>query len=316
MSRNGSGVYTTPNTFVAGATITAAGHNQNWADAASEITNSVAADGQTTMTGPLKASSGTVAAPSHSFGSDPDTGAYRIGSNNYGIAVGGTKIVDVASTGASVTGDIAASGVVKQAGFALIPVGLGPLSWSGTAAPSGWVLTGQTLSRTTYAALWAFAEAEIALSNTLYGVGDGSTTFTIASTGGRVLAGKEASASRLTATHFGGNSTLLGATGGLESNNVILTHTHIADAVANHQHLTVFDDTSGTTLTALNYLVRLLSTSSDFSYSLGGSAGTANVGLTSASGGHTPTIQNAGSASAHNIVQPTIITNFIIYAGV
>jgi microcystin-dependent protein len=316
MSRNGSGVYTVVNTFVSGSTITAAGHNQNWSDLAAEITNSVAADGQTTMTGPLKASSGTVAAPSHSFGSDPDTGAYRIGSNNYGIAVGGTKIIDVASTGVSITGDIAASGVVKQGGFALIPVGLGPLPWSGTAAPSGWVLTGQTLSRTTYAALWAFAEAEIALSNTLYGVGDGSTTFTIASTGGRVIAGKEASATRLTATHFGGNSTVLGAVGGLESNNVILTHTHTASAVANHQHLTVYDDTSGGTLTASNYLVRFQTGAGDLSYSLAGTASTANVGLSSSAGGHTPTIQNAGSASTHNIVQPTIITNYIIFAGV
>jgi len=309
MSRNGSGVYTTPNTFVAGATITAAGHNQNWADLASEMTNSVAADGQTTMTAPLKASSGTVAAPSHTFGSDPDTGAYRIGSNNYGIAVGGTKIVDVASTGATVTGDISASGVLKQGGFSLLPVGVF-FPYAGAAAPSGYLLCdGSAVSRTTYAALFTAI-------GTSYGVGDGSTTFNVPDMKGRVPAGKEASATRLTATHFGGNSTALGAVGGLESNNVILTHTHIADAVAGHQHLIVFDDTSGTTLTALNYLVRNLTTSSDFSYSLGGSAATANVGLTSSAGGHTPTIQNAGSASTHNIVQPTIITNYIIFAGV
>jgi hypothetical protein len=119
-------------------------------------------------------------------------------------------------------------------------------------------------------------------------------------------------AGRLTATYFGTAATVLGAASSSESNNVILTHTHTADAVANHQHFTVFDDTSGTTLTASNYLVRLLNTSSDFSYSLGGSAATANVGLTSASGGHTPTIQNAGSASAHNIVQPTMLATVYI----
>ena len=60
MSRNGSGVYTKVNTFVSGNPVTAAGHNQNWDDLATEMTNSVAADGQTSMTGPFKASTGSV----------------------------------------------------------------------------------------------------------------------------------------------------------------------------------------------------------------------------------------------------------------
>lgn len=89
MARNGSGNYTKVNTFTAGTPITAASHNQNWDDVAAEITNSVAADGQTTMTGPLKAASGTAAAPGLAFGSDPDTGTYRRGSNELGFAVGG-----------------------------------------------------------------------------------------------------------------------------------------------------------------------------------------------------------------------------------
>jgi hypothetical protein len=55
MARNGSGTYSVPNTFVAGETITASGENQNFSDIGAEITNSVAADGQTSMTGPLKA---------------------------------------------------------------------------------------------------------------------------------------------------------------------------------------------------------------------------------------------------------------------
>jgi microcystin-dependent protein len=323
MSRNGSGVYTTPNTFVAGATITAAGHNQNWSDLASEMTNSVAADGQTTMTGPLKASSGTAAAPSHSFGSDPDTGAYRIGSNNYGIAVGGTKIVDVSSTGASVTGDFEASGVVKQGGFSLLPVGLGPLPWSGTTAPTGWVLTGQTLSRTTYAALWAFAEAEIALGNTLYTNGNGTTTFTIASTGGKVLAGKEASASVLTSTHFGGDSTVLGATGGAES--VALSLLQLPGGVTatgiTNNAITVTGPSSGGVMsrsisgggTSEAYQAGSTNFNNTNNVQMSGSNNiTSNVtsSNTGAAGNGT------GVASAHNNVQPTIIANFIIFAGV
>lgn len=110
MSRNGSGTYSVVNTFVAGATITAAGHNQNWADMAAEMTNSVAADGQTTMTGPLKAAPGTAAAPSITFGADPDSGLYRIDSNNLGISIAGSKVGDWTTTGLAITGTLTSSG--------------------------------------------------------------------------------------------------------------------------------------------------------------------------------------------------------------
>ena len=101
MSRNGSGVQSTPNTFVSGTTITAADHNENWSDAASEITNSVAADGQTSMTGALKASNGTVALPAITFASDLDTGIYRIGANNIGVSVAGANALDISATALS-----------------------------------------------------------------------------------------------------------------------------------------------------------------------------------------------------------------------
>jgi hypothetical protein len=93
MARNGSGTYSTVNTFVAGNTITASGHNQNWADLASEMTNSVAADGQTSMTGPLKSANGTDAAPSISFASDPDSGFYRKAANSIAISLEGVDRV-------------------------------------------------------------------------------------------------------------------------------------------------------------------------------------------------------------------------------
>lgn len=112
MARNGSGTYSVPNTFVSGNPITASGPNQNFSDIASEITNSVAADGQTSMTAPLKLSNGTNSAPSATFASDTNTGIYRIGADNIGVTAGGTKIVDVASTGASITGTLTTSGAL------------------------------------------------------------------------------------------------------------------------------------------------------------------------------------------------------------
>lgn len=90
MARNGSGTYSKVNTFVAGNTITAAGHNQNWDDLVAEMTNSVAADGQTPLTGSLKGANGAAATPSYSFNSDPNTGVYRHGADELGFTTGGT----------------------------------------------------------------------------------------------------------------------------------------------------------------------------------------------------------------------------------
>lgn len=117
MARNGAGVYSIVNTLVAGTTITAAGHNQNYADIGAELTNSVAVDGQSTMTGPLKASNGTAAAPSHSFGSDLDTGGYRSAANKYSVAAGGVQVTEVSSAGIDVK-----TGTVLLAGVAAFPV--------------------------------------------------------------------------------------------------------------------------------------------------------------------------------------------------
>lgn len=295
MARNGSGTYTKVNTFTSGTTITAAGHNQNFDDLATEMTNSVAADGQTSMTGPLKASSGTAAAPSLTFASDPNSGIYRIGSDNVGVAVNGAKVLDVATTGLTVTGTIAAT-TINQGSFALLPVGCF-FPYAGAAAPSGYLLCdGSAVSRTTYSALFSAI-------GTAYGVGDGSTTFNVPDMKGRIPAGKESSATRLTATHFGGDSTALGATGGLESNNVILTHNH-AITDPGHTH-TLANTQKGTSTTPGNVV-----------YFGSVDSGTASLGSTAQSNTTGITINNAGSASAHNIVQPTIITNYIIFAGV
>ena len=63
MSRNGNGTYNLPagNPVVTGTTISSTWANNTLADMANAITGSIAADGQTTITGPLKGPSGTVA---------------------------------------------------------------------------------------------------------------------------------------------------------------------------------------------------------------------------------------------------------------
>jgi hypothetical protein len=52
---------------------------------------------------------GTVAAPGVILESETGTGLYRIGANNHGYAVSGSKVLDISSTGLGVTGSVTAS---------------------------------------------------------------------------------------------------------------------------------------------------------------------------------------------------------------
>ena len=118
MARNGSGTMAVVNTFVAGNTITAAGHNQNDVDIAAEITNSVAVDGQSTLTGQLKSANGTVAAPSITFGSDLDTGFYRAAANAVSLSLGGADYVTIATATVAILTALAVSNTVTASNAA------------------------------------------------------------------------------------------------------------------------------------------------------------------------------------------------------
>ena len=103
--------------------------------------------GAAPMTGPLKIADGSVGSPGLAFNTDTTSGIYKT-ANGLGVSVGGVKVAEFTSSGLS-----------RMIGE-LIP-------WTRLSAPSGWVLPyGQTLSRTTYADLWAIAQTEIAGGNT------------------------------------------------------------------------------------------------------------------------------------------------------
>lgn len=57
---------------------------------------------------------GTASAPVLTWNGDTNTGIYRIGADNIGITAGGTKIVDIATTGITVTGAILATTTVAS----------------------------------------------------------------------------------------------------------------------------------------------------------------------------------------------------------
>jgi len=119
MPRNGSGVMSIPNVLVTGTPITVEPHNSNNTDIASEVTNSLALDGQSQMSGQFKAAAGTVGTPGITFGSDLDTGLYRIGGDNVGVACAGAKVLDIGTSGLGVTGTLSASGALSAASLAI-----------------------------------------------------------------------------------------------------------------------------------------------------------------------------------------------------
>lgn len=256
------------------------------------------------MSGQLKAASGTVALPGLCFSSDTDCGFYRIGADNVGLALAGAKVLDVATTGLAVTGTLSATGASTLTGAvatgALSVTGaitatttitatgaisgahgsvpIGAISdYAGSSAPTGWLFCyGQAVSRTTYASLFT------AIS-TAYGTGDGSTTFNLPDCRGRVAAGKDdmggSSANRLTNQTDGLNGDTLGATGGTET-QAYTQQGSFTTGVNN----TGFSADGGATVVASN--------------------------------GHTHSVTISGSTVAGNNVQPTIVFNKIIYAGV
>jgi microcystin-dependent protein len=154
---------------------------------------------------------------------------------------------------------------------------------------------GTGYSRTTYADLFA------ALGTT-FGSSD-SSTFKVPDTTGRVLAGKEASATRLTTASGGVDGGTLGAVGGTQTHQLTLaqlaSHNHggaTGGQSADHTHTTSVPQPT-------------------FSCQGGGLSTTFSVSPVTSSGAsndHTHSIASAGSDSAHPNVQPTIVVNHFI----
>lgn len=101
--------------------------------------------------------------------------------------------------------------------MACMPAGA-VMAFAGSSAPAGFLLChGQAVSRDTYARLFDAI-------GTAFGAGDGSTTFNVPDLGGRVVAGKEVSATRLTTGGSGIDGDTLGATGGVQTVGLVATN--------------------------------------------------------------------------------------------
>lgn len=226
--------------------------------------------------------------------------------------------VDFNPSGRQITTSTNVQGAINQVDVALadgvVPAGT-IASTARTTAPTGWLLCfGQAVSRATYARLFDAI-------GTLYGPGNGSTTFNLPDCRGRAIAGKDdmggSSADRLTAQSGGLNGDILGATGGAETHTLTVAqtpaHTHGPGTLAGTTNSTgVHSHGSG----AQSFVVA----EAGGPAALGGGTGTIGFnGSTANASAHAHTVDvnsgattSVGSGGAHNNVQPTIIFNTMI----
>jgi microcystin-dependent protein len=176
------------------------------------------------------------------------------------------------------------------------------IQYAGSSAPTGWLLCdGSTVSRTTYAALFAIV-------GTTYGSGDGSTTFTLPNLKGRVPVGRDAGQ-----TEFD----VLGETGGAKTHTLTTSempsHTHtqnahnhgVTDPTHRHKQATRWlNGVQG----AFNIFVYVSNVNSSFPEEIYTDYSSTGISVNN----QTATNQNTGGGGAHNNLQPYIVLNYLI----
>jgi hypothetical protein len=104
--------------------------------AANPSVTTLTTSGVITPGGSVHGADGSFTNPSFAFNSDQNTGLYRIGPDNIGVAANGAKVLDIATTGLTVTGALGASSLTSPAGNNLT-LAAGGTNQSVVLTPSG-----------------------------------------------------------------------------------------------------------------------------------------------------------------------------------
>lgn len=244
---------------------------------------------------------------------DTMTGALTISSGNLTTTTG--DIVATAGDIVATAGDLdATAGYVRQQGSILIPPGM-IMAWPAASVPSGWLLCyGQSLSTTTYAALFAIIA---------YTYGGSGASFTLPDLRGRSIFGKDdmggTAASRLTTAISNVDGTTLGAVGGDQRSQL---HTHVLTDVGHthsitdktHTHLVSYEGAHSHELTGGYRAARVFAT-------VGGDGaeistnGSGAIPRTATQADHTHTLlPTATGITATNITAANAVANSITVA--
>lgn len=296
-----NGVYSLPTGYLAvtGATIQASQHNPPLEDIAAALTLRLSRDGSAPMSGPVQFASGTVTVPGAVFAADASSGFYKT-TAGIGVAIGGVKVAEF------LAGGINGARVLGE----LVP-------YTGSTCPALFVFpAGQTLSRTTYAALWTFAQLEITAGSLLWNNGDGSTTFGIPDLRGRIPVANDAmggtAASRVTAATMTTSGIILGSVGGQQTTTLTTPNLppYTPSGGVTVGSIIINNWTNGSGLGA-----QPLDTAG-----IAGPALTLGVGTTVTLNGPAPAASftgaaQGGSSTAFTNMQPSLLVNYILFAG-
>jgi microcystin-dependent protein len=169
------------------------------------------------------------------------------------------------------------------------------LSYAGATAPVGYLLCdGTAVSRTTYAVLFA-------VTGTVYGVGDGSTTFNLPDLKGRVPVGVGTATGAAGATAH-----TLGQKAGEETHALTALESGVnqnGSTATEGSHFHTFTNQTTVSSTTTAGGATAVPTYSPTATTVGG------VGATAA---HSHTLNTRAADSAHNTMQPYVGLNWII----
>lgn len=113
---------------------------------ATGLSTAICRDGQSTTTAKIpfavgiSLGDGSVGTPAVNFTADTNSGLYRIANDNIGVAVNGAKVLDISTTGLSVTGTLSASGAFSPTTSDGAALGSVSLMWSDLFLASGAVI--------------------------------------------------------------------------------------------------------------------------------------------------------------------------------
>lgn len=177
------------------------------------------------------------------------------------------------------------------------------MPYAGVSSPAGFLFcNGAAVSRVTYADLFAAI-------GTIFGAGDGSTTFNVPNAQGRVPVG----AGTYTDPTLGSTSRTLGAVAGeashVQSATELFAHVHGGLA---HTHFTAGNVSTAnvTPISTTTAPARQRSAGDALDYSMSTDGTAPTVGLTSTSS--ITETGNAGASTPANVMQPYFVTNYII----